>query len=185
MDRMEDYIITFSGIRFTPLSPDSKAVRLLDIAHSLSLLCRANGHFKSFFSVAQHCLNCAREAAARGYSRKVQLACLLHDASEAYISDVTRPVKQNMPDYIGIEITLQDCIWNAFRISLTPEEEAQVSDVDDAMLFAEFEELMGEKVLKEKPEIKSAPDFCSREFLAVEREYESMYGKLVSETGSL
>jgi 5'-deoxynucleotidase YfbR-like HD superfamily hydrolase len=59
-----------------------------DIAHALSLVCRANGHFPHFFSVAQHSINCMKEAAARGYSTRVQLGCLLHDGSEAYLSDI-------------------------------------------------------------------------------------------------
>lgn len=53
--------------------------------------------------MGQHCINCAREAKARGYSERVQLACLLHDASEAYLSNVTRPVKRELPKYLEIE----------------------------------------------------------------------------------
>ena len=90
-------IMTRSHKMFDPLNPNTSLIDITDIAHSLAMLCRANGHFKSFYSVGQHCINCAREAAARGYSRKVQLACLLHDGSEAYLSDVTRPVKQELP----------------------------------------------------------------------------------------
>ena len=69
---------------FDPLHPNTDLIDIEDIAHALSMLCRANGHFKSFYSVGQHCINCAKEAKARGYSSFVQLACLLHDASEAY-----------------------------------------------------------------------------------------------------
>ena len=102
MKEAQDTILTYSKIRFAPLSPREADIKLLDIAHSLSLLCRANGHFPEFFSVAQHCINCEREARARGYSKKVRLACLLHDASEAFISDVTRPVKKNLLEYTAI-----------------------------------------------------------------------------------
>lgn len=167
----EDTIITFTGLRFSPLSPEAGGIRLLDIAHALSLLCRANGHFRRFFSVAQHSLNCAEEAACRNLSKKVQIACLLHDASEAYISDVTRPVKRNLKRYAEIEKKLQGCIWEAFGVSLTPEETSQVNAVDDAMLYAEFDALMGEKIFPQKPEIKSAPDFSEKEFAAVERDF--------------
>jgi 5'-deoxynucleotidase YfbR-like HD superfamily hydrolase len=48
-----------------------------------------------------------KEAAARGYSERVQLACLLHDASEAYLSDVTRPVKQELPKYLEVRILIK------------------------------------------------------------------------------
>ena len=90
------FITTYSKLRFDPVDPDPESIKIEDIAHSLSLLCRANGHFKRFFSVAQHSLNCCREAKARDYSEKIQHACLLHDASEAYLSDITRPVKHHL-----------------------------------------------------------------------------------------
>lgn len=173
-----DQIITFTGVRFAPLSPHAEGIRTADIAHSLSLLCRANGHFKQFYSVAQHSLNCAGEAAGRGLSGKVQLACLLHDASEAYISDITRPVKRDLPEYVAIEKRLQECIWDAFGISLTSEEAAQVEAVDDAVLYAEFEQLMGVKVFEKAPEIKSTPDFSQRDFKFVEAEYKARYKEL-------
>jgi hypothetical protein len=166
-----DCITTYSKIRFSPAAPNTSVIKLMDIAHSLSLLCRANGHFEHFFSVAQHCINCAAEARARGYSKKVALACLLHDASEAYISDITRPVKRKLLEYVAIESRLQECIWKAFRISLNQEETKQVYAVDDAMLYAEFDTLMGEKVFPEAPDILSDPDFSEKDFKKVEQEF--------------
>lgn len=74
-------IKTYTGVMFDPLYPESELIDILDIAHALSMLCRANGHFRSFYSVGQHCINCALEAKARGYSKRVQLACLIHDAT--------------------------------------------------------------------------------------------------------
>ena len=62
------YITTIGGRRFDPVDPAQEDIDITDIAHSLSLICRANGHFREFFSVARHCINCAREAEARGYS---------------------------------------------------------------------------------------------------------------------
>lgn len=176
--KREDEIITYTGVYFAPLSPKEDKIRILDIAHALSLLCRANGHFKHFFSVAQHCINCAREAAARGYSKKVQLACLLHDASEAYISDVTRPVKKNLPRYIDMEKSLQECAYRAFGIELAPEETGQVCEVDDAMLHAEFDRLMDEKVFPGKPDIRSEIDLSEKDFRTVERLFVELYEKL-------
>jgi uncharacterized protein len=91
---MADYILTYSKTKFYPLEPIKEDVNIIDIAHALSLITRANGHFEHFYSVAQHSINCCREAESRGYSQRVQLGCLLHDASESYISDITRPVKK-------------------------------------------------------------------------------------------
>jgi hypothetical protein len=99
----KDFIITFSKQKFSPLQAKAEEIDIIDIAHALSLLCRANGHIRHFYSVAQHSLNCAMEAKARGLSEEIQLACLLHDASEAYISDITRPIKRSLPQYLEFE----------------------------------------------------------------------------------
>ena len=79
---MADYITTYTGIHFYPTEPDPEGICIEDIAHALSLLCRGNGHVSTFWSVAQHCIICAREAAAREWPDRLVLACLLHDASE-------------------------------------------------------------------------------------------------------
>lgn len=87
------YITTYSKIHFTPLAPKKSQILIEDIVHAQSLMTRANGHFPEFYSVAQHSIACGREAIARGYSGRLVLACLIHDGSEAYLSDITRPVK--------------------------------------------------------------------------------------------
>ena len=165
--------MTYTKIMFDPLHPDVDLIDIDDIAHALSMLCRANGHFKTFYSVAQHCINCAKEAKARGYSERIQLACLLHDASEAYLSDVTRPVKAELPRYKEIEAPLQEAIWNKWLSNiLTEEERKQVFDIDDAILAHEFLTLMDAQIVEEIPEIYSVPEFaffgfelCKQEFL--------------------
>lgn len=83
----------FSGHRIDPLHIKEDDIHLEDIAHALSLLCRGNGHIKYFYSVAQHSLNCAKEAQSRGYNKHIVLSCLFHDASEAYMSDLITPIK--------------------------------------------------------------------------------------------
>lgn len=85
-------ITTYTGLKINPLQPQYHQININDIAHALSYICRGNGHTSTFFSVAQHCINCAKEAKERGYSNKIILACLLHDASEAYICDIPKPL---------------------------------------------------------------------------------------------
>lgn len=75
-------------------------IRIEDITHVLAMLCCTNGHFKSFCSIGQHCINCAEKAAAQECSVRVQLGCLFYDGSEVYFSDVTRPVKKALPKYL-------------------------------------------------------------------------------------
>ncbi len=176
---MRDFILTYTNTKFYPLEPRLEDIKILDIAHALSLMTRANGHLKQFFSVAQHSINCFIEAESRGYSKKVQLACLLHDASESYISDITRPVKKNLREYYDIEARLQHAIYERYGItSLNEEEKKQISEIDDAMLYYEFFELMGTKLFEVVPFICTKPDFSERAFLSVEEEFLSYFNKL-------
>lgn len=169
---MSDYITTHSKIHFTPLKPKKEQIRIEDIAHSLSLMTRANGHFPEFYSVAQHCIHCYEEATARGLSKRLRLACLLHDASEAYLADITRPVKKNLPKYLVIEKVLQDAVYERFLgTRLTEEEQKVVSEVDDALLYYEFEHYMGEKLMDEEPQLSSNPVFEVVPFAEIERKY--------------
>lgn len=172
-------IKTRSGIMFDPLAPKAEEIIIADIAHSLSMLCRANGHFKHFYSVGQHCINCAREAAARGYSVRLQLACLLHDGSEAYLSDVTRPVKAEIPKYLEIEEPLQEAIWNKFLgTPLTEEENRLVFDIDDAILYCEFLALMDTPLPGLSTELSSIPTIDFMDFAVCKETYLALFEKL-------
>lgn len=175
-------IMTCSHKMFDPLNPEVDLIDIHDIAHSLSMLCRANGHFRSFYSVGMHCVNCAKEAIARNYSRKVQLACLLHDGSEAYLSDVTRPVKEEIPRYREIEDPLQDVIWQKFLgEALTEEEYRQVFEIDDDILENEFPALMGAKLKETVPALRSEPQFQFEDFQKTEKEFLALFHTLSKE----
>ena len=151
-------IKTYTGIMFDPIIPEAEKIDIVDIAHALSMLCRGNGHMKHFYSVGQHSINCMMEARAREYSQRVQLGCLLHDASEAYLSDVTRPVKAVLREYLKIEASLQDAIWAKWLSpSLTEEEQKLVFAIDDEMLWHEFIPLMGARLSEEEPVLQSEP----------------------------
>ena len=172
-------IMTCSHKMFDPLAPEAELIDVKDIAHALSMLCRANGHFRSFYSVGMHSVNCANEAIARGYSRRVQLACLLHDGSEAYLSDVTRPVKEELPQYKLIEKPLQDVIWNKFLGSpLTPEEEELVFLIDDDILENEFPALMGAKLKETVPCLQCRAQYEFESFLKTEKEFLALFSQL-------
>ena len=121
---MKNTMTTFTGRHFDPMQIKTEDICMEDIAHALSLTCRGGGHLKYFYSVAQHSLNCSAEAKARGWSGKLQLACLLHDASEAYISDIIRPVKANLTGYLEIESRIMEKIlekysYTAITVTLT------------------------------------------------------------------
>lgn len=135
-------LLTFTNHRMSPAGPKAGDIRIVDIAHALSMLPRANGHFRCFFSVAQHSLNCSYEGEARGYSKRLQLMLLLHDASEAYLADVPRPVKFNLPDYLAVENRLEQMIYDTYGLGRVVKEEQKIIDeVDTAFMYYEFERL--------------------------------------------
>lgn len=176
---MAQYITTYSGVHFYPLAPEMSGIKIEDIAHSLSLLCRANGHYKDFYSVADHCIDCAEEARARGCSDEFILICLLHDASEAYISDIPRPVKNDLNGIDKIEKRLSDVIYKALigRVP-TDGEIRQMKEIDDAMLYNEFKANMGEEL--RYGEIKANRTFKNISPKAAEDEFLSIYYQLTT-----
>ena len=176
---MYDHITTYSGIHIVPTDPDVDRIRIEDIAHALSLLCRGNGHVKTFFSVGQHCLNCALEARKRGYSDRLAMACLLHDASEAYMSDVPRPFKQHLKGYIAAEKRLFDLIYTKYLGSpLTEEEERRLKQIDDDLLYYDLRELLNEPQEEPAPVLGIALSYEWRTFEEVEREYLQLFHQI-------
>ena len=177
-------ITMIGGCSFDPLAPELGDIDINDIAHSLSLICRANGHFSEFYSVARHCLNCAREAEARGMGARMRLLCLLHDATEAYIGDMTRPLKRRLPDYCSCEQRLHERILERFGIpGETGGEEAAVRDIDDCMLYHEFLLYNGDRLYDAPPEIHIEIAGSERACMQTKTEFLEMFEKLMREAG--
>ena len=169
---MADYITTYTGIHFYPTEPDPEGICIEDIAHALSLLCRGNGHVSTFWSVAQHCIICAREAAAREWPDRLVLACLLHDASECYLSDVPRPFKAELAGYRDHEDRLLQMIYTRYLGSpLSKEERSRVREVDDGALYYDLRDLLHNEQKERDPHFHVIPDYSICPFEAVEQEY--------------
>lgn len=140
------WIETNSGLSFYLLTPKIEKIDIYDIAHSLSMLCRFNGHCTSFYSVAQHSLLCALEAKARGLSKKIQLRALIHDAQEAYISDIPRPVKACLPEIKEIEDRIQKKIYQKFGLYWDDKEANKlINEIDNDILSYEAHRFMPSK----------------------------------------
>jgi 5'-deoxynucleotidase YfbR-like HD superfamily hydrolase len=129
------WIQTFSGRQFWPLNPRAEEVEIEDVAHALSNLCRYNGHTRRFYSVAQHSVLVSRIVPAAD-----ALWGLLHDAPEAYIADLSRPVKRHMPGYRDVERRLMVAV--AERFGLSWPEPASVKTADLIALRTERRDLM-------------------------------------------
>lgn len=123
-------ILTRGGSYFDLLDPHGSRIEIEDIAHALSNLCRFTGHTHMFYSVAEHSWWCSMIV-----SRSDALAALMHDAAEAFVGDVSRPLKSLIPDFRRIEHVVQSAICARFGLSL--ELPATVKEADLLMLASE------------------------------------------------
>lgn len=138
LDARRAWIITYTGLKFYHLNPQPEMVTVEDIAHSLSQLCRWTGHTRFHYSVAQHSVYASQISAP-----EFAFDALLHDASEAYLGDMNRPLKHFTaagPAYREIEEKVEDVIFKKFGVRFPLAEE--VKDVDTKMLYAEKAQLM-------------------------------------------
>lgn len=131
-------IRTYSGHYFDVFDPNPDHIEIEDIAHSLSLLCRFAGHIKSFYSVAEHSLWVAHKVAPQN-----ALSALLHDASEAYLIDLPKPIKNEIPQYLEIEDKVMKVIAKKLGFQYPFPEDVKFAD--KAALEYEWEN----KVLKD------------------------------------
>jgi uncharacterized protein len=130
-----DWIQTAHGRQFWPIDPRSDEVFIDDIAHALSMLCRFGGHCLHFYSVAEHSVLLSRAAPP-----EYKLWALLHDAAEAYLVDVPRPLKPFLSGYREAEdkIMLAICA----RFGLRDKMPDAVKDLDNRILRDEQEQNM-------------------------------------------
>ena len=135
MTRKGDWMQTYTGKQFWPIDPRADEVCIIDIAHSLSMQCRYNGHTKWFYSVAEHCCHIYDFAPVEH-----KPWALLHDASEAYLTDIPRPLKPFLAEYKAYEQAVMAAV--AERFGFDPVEPAIVKELDTRILGDEKAALM-------------------------------------------
>lgn len=128
--RKGDWIQTFSGRQFWPIDPRPEDIEIEDVAHALSMLCRYGGHCRRFYSVAEHSVLLSRHVAPTN-----ALWALLHDASEAYLVDVPRPIKPSLGGYLEAEAVISAAICERFGLDV--EMPPEVKAADTAILMDE------------------------------------------------
>ena len=140
------WLETVTGKEFSIAEPTAKMVDVADIAHALSHLCRFGGHSKTFYSVGQHSVY-AYKVAEDYYpkDKNLQMAVLLHDGSEAYTTDLIRPLKLMLPEFCAIEAKIQACIYKALGIHCGEAEEEAIKLIDNNLLRLEAEHLLQSK----------------------------------------
>lgn len=132
---MNDWFLTASGRRLHVLTPDPEWVHIDDIAHALSHLCRFGGHSREFYSVAQHCV-LVSELVPPDHA----LLGLMHDATEAYLGDIIRPVKALLKEYSDLETLWRIAI--ADRFGLPRDLPSCIKDADLTALVTERRDLI-------------------------------------------
>lgn len=133
---------TFSGKVARPLEPEKTDYDIEDIAHSLSMQCRWNGHTREFYSVAQHSVYASRYIRVKGESiptkeKPYKFAALMHDASEYVLCDVPRPIKGHLGGYKLLEAKTELAIQNHFNIMVAPHILDAVKLIDNELLVRE------------------------------------------------
>jgi 5'-deoxynucleotidase YfbR-like HD superfamily hydrolase len=169
-------IQTYSGAIFDPIFPDPTEIRIMDIAHALANQCRFSGHTRWHYSVAQHSVSVSHMV-----PEKDALWGLMHDAAEAYLVDLPRPLKRQPglgTEYKLIEARLERAIAARFGLYLPIPD--SVKEADSRMLVTEQRDLMpGWTGCKDGyPDVKpydfaipqKMPDKAERDFLERFRE---------------
>ena len=123
-----------SGAEFDLLDPWGSSFTLSDVAHGLAHICRYAGQCSGFYSVAEHSILVSEVATG------CELQALMHDAAEAFLGDVTRPLKQLLPDYKKIETDVEAAVLARFGIG--PLASSAVKAADLRVLAAEQQQIM-------------------------------------------
>lgn len=137
--RIGSFMQTYSGRAVFPMDLRPEDICIEDIAHSLSMQCRYNGHSLRFYSVAEHCVLIARHLRQK-HSDAIALEGLLHDACEAYLTDVPRPVKPFLGGYRQAEATAFEAVCERYGLETTLHD--AVHDADARILHDERQQNM-------------------------------------------
>lgn len=183
LDPKDEWIQTFTGHAFPVFRPRAEDIRLEDIAHALSNLCRFGGHVRKFYSVAQHSVLVAVILAEdRGWTwdSPILRLALLHDAAEAYLVDVPRPIKRSLPEYAPIEAGIMRAVSRRFGLGPSDWDQwhDEVKYADNVALMTEHRDLLGPSerlwaqeynafVPRSQTVVPLPPEAAERFFLAV------------------
>lgn len=141
-------ILLRSGRYFDLARPRPEDVFIEDIAGALSKICRFGGQSPIYYSVAEHCCNCFDAARADGLGDDIAKLALLHDAAEAYVGDVVKPLKVMLSEFGLIESGVESAIETALGIAWDVDSIREVKRIDMEMLIAERIAIFGDDGVK-------------------------------------
>lgn len=182
------FLQTYSGHSFEPKSGKLSQVDVRDIAHALSNLCRYSGQCRKFYSVAEHSVLVSRIIRCMWPDDvESRWAGLLHDATEAYVGDITTPLKILLPKFIEVEDSLAMDIAKVFKIKWSKQTHSRVKIADMIALSTEARKLFADvsdwdsiKLYDPRPDLVSenfpvAQDVAKKMFM---REFKKIQGEL-------
>jgi len=132
---------TYTGQRFYPLDPRPGEIRLADIAHGLAHTCRYSGQCQHYYSVATHSRYVSDTLVPE--DPRLQLYGLFHDAAEAYVGDVPRPLKREFDRFEHVEQGILGAVWDRLSVPAPTDDEWEtVMAADDRLLRFEADTLL-------------------------------------------
>ncbi len=146
-----------SGKYLDLVRPEPDQFEFEDIAGALAKICRFGGQCKYFYSVAEHLVHCHEVALADRRNKSERLAVFMHDATEAFLGDVVKPLKLLLPDYQELEVRLELVIRRKFSIVYGPGTLPVVQEIDQSMLIHERRQLFDSDQVKWTDEDKARP----------------------------
>ncbi len=149
------WVQTYTGKKFNFLNITPDSICIEDIAHALSNICRYTGHTKEFYSVAQHSI-----IASEIVPEEDAFDALMHDATEAYLSDISRPLKTLLPEYKKLEKKVYKAIADKFN--LLYDLPTSVKEADLILLSTEKRDLLGNVEADEWTIIKSVEPLAKK-----------------------
>jgi len=136
----QNWIFTNSGRRIHLANPSIEAIDLMDIAHGLSLLCRFNGQCNFYYNVAEHSVNVATIVMRMTGDIELARCALMHDSPEAYLGDMTAPLKAIDIIYKILELRFEVVITKRFGLKF-PFNHPQIKRADYDVFFTEMDAL--------------------------------------------
>lgn len=133
-----DSIKLVSGHYISLKNPDPDLIFMEDISSGVSNISRYSGQLdvEHWYSVAEHLLNCFDVAKELGYTKEQQRHVLMHDATEAYLGDMSKPLKRMMPMFKWFEGKMEKAIEARFNLDFKRHHDA-IKFIDNALLLAE------------------------------------------------
>lgn len=144
IERQGNWFLSFTGKRIYPYDMRVEDICIQDIAHSLALTNRFNGHSRWPYSVAQHSVLMSQLIRTyqfpEGDDRQIRFQALMHDAPEAYCGDMISPIKSMIPRYKDLEAHIWEVVAQRFNLPLVLHPD--VKDADMRMVQTERRDLL-------------------------------------------